>query len=190
MSSTITPDHREVLYAQSSLTIRPEPLQSVGGALLVTGSGTSNLTTAIYLATDPVLNANDVKQLRIDQNQRLLVNTAPLISTNDSVSAVQSGTWNTGTRVTTTGGTSVSVNASASSVQLLALNTNRSGATFYNDSTANLYLATAATASTTVYKVKIPSQGYYELPKSPIWGGIVSGVWDSATGSVKVTEDS
>lgn len=81
-----------------------------------------------------------------------------------------------------------SVAGSASSVPLLAANANRKAAYFYNDSTANLYLAFSNTASTTAYTVKLPAGAYYEAPTSPVWQGAISGIWDSTSGSVRITE--
>lgn len=79
-----------------------------------------------------------------------------------------------------------SVNGSASSVLLLAANANRKNFSVYNDSSVNLYLACAASASTTAYTVKIPSQNLYESQLD--YTGTVSGVWDSAVGAARVTE--
>jgi hypothetical protein len=88
-------------------------------------------------------------------------------------------------------GSIASVAGSASDVTVLASNSSRKGATFYNDSTAILYLALAnVTSSTTVYTVQIPANGYYELPMNQggAYTGIVKGIWASATGNVRVTE--
>lgn len=87
----------------------------------------------------------------------------------------------------TASATLANVAASASNVTLLASNVNRSGATFYNDSTIALYLKFGATASTSSFTVKIFGNGYYELP-FPIYTGIIDGIWDSASGNLRVTE--
>lgn len=79
------------------------------------------------------------------------------------------------------------VTASVSTGQLLAANTARRGATFYNESTAILYLKWGTTASTTSYTVQIPAAGYYELPQY-IYTGRVDGIWSAANGAVQVTE--
>lgn len=79
------------------------------------------------------------------------------------------------------------VAGSASSVTLLAANTNRRMAMFYNDSTAILYLKFGSTASTTSFTVKMFPEDYYELPL-PVYTGIVTGIWASATGACRVTE--
>jgi len=80
------------------------------------------------------------------------------------------------------------VNDSASSVSLLASNTSRLGATFYNDSTTTLYLKLGTTASTTSYTVQLPPNGYYELPM-PVYTGAIDGIWSAdASGAVRITE--
>ena len=79
------------------------------------------------------------------------------------------------------------VAGSASTGVLKALNAARMGLAVFNDSTANLYLAFAATATTSAFVVKIAAGGYYELP-SPVYTGVVSGIWDAANGNARVTE--
>jgi len=121
-----------------------------------------------------------------------------------SVDAVQSGTWNIGTVTTLTGitdtvrtrpqscttGTITSVGDSASDTVILSSNSNRLGASIYNDSAAVLYLALAnVVASTTTYSVQIAAGGYYELPANPVYTGVIKGVWSSAAGgAARVTE--
>lgn len=96
---------------------------------------------------------------------------------------------NTIGNVSTTASTSAStsVAGSATTVSLLALNTNRRAAAFFNDSTAVLYLKLGATASTTSYTVQIPSNGYYEVPQ-PCFTGAIDGIWASATGNARITQ--
>ena len=80
-----------------------------------------------------------------------------------------------------------SVSGSVSSVSLLAANSSRKGATFFNDSTAILYLSLGTTsASTTSYTLQVGPNGYYELPFA--WQGAIQGIWGSATGAVRITE--
>lgn len=89
-------------------------------------------------------------------------------------------------------GTISSVNDTNADATILAANMARCGATFFNDSTAILYLALAnVTATTSVYTVQIPAGGYYELPvsMSGCYRGVVKGIWASdASGAVRVTE--
>jgi hypothetical protein len=86
-------------------------------------------------------------------------------------------------------GTITSVAGATSSTTLLASNAARKQAIFYNDSTANLYLGlTASAVSTTAFTVKIgPNGSYFEVPW-PVYTGQVTGIWDAATGNVRVTE--
>jgi hypothetical protein len=100
------------------------------------------------------------------------------------------------TLVTPTGGsveasssaTLTTVAASTSTGVLLALNTARTGASVMNDSTSGtLYLAFAATASTSAYTVKIAPGQFYELP-TPVYTGAVSGIWDIASGNARISE--
>lgn len=86
--------------------------------------------------------------------------------------------------------TITTIGGSASSVSLASANVNRCGLTIFNDSTAALYVAPAATASTSSFKVKIASGGYYEWPmyNGKLYKGVVSGIWDSATGNARIVE--
>lgn len=93
------------------------------------------------------------------------------------------------TRPIDVAGTAVltSVASSASTVVLKAANTARRGLSVFNDSTAALYLAFAATASTSAFTVKIGAGSHYEMP-TPVYTGAVSGIWASANGNARVTE--
>ena len=96
-----------------------------------------------------------------------------------------SGTFTTKeTRSTTPSQSSVA--GSASSVSLLASNSNRLGATIFNDSTAALYIKLGATASTTSFTIKLSQDDYYEVPFG--YTGAIDGIWASATGNARITE--
>lgn len=90
--------------------------------------------------------------------------------------------------ITSSTATLTSVTSVISSTTLLAANANRLGAFIYNDSTAILYIAYASSASTTAYTVQLASQAFFELPTSPDYTGIISGVWASANGAARITE--
>lgn len=97
-----------------------------------------------------------------------------------------SGTFTT--KVAAASGATVNrVSSSTSNTTLLASNTSRRMATFYNDSTANCYLKFGATASVSSFTIKVAAGGYYELPL-PIYTGIIDGIWDSVNGGMQVTE--
>jgi hypothetical protein len=80
-----------------------------------------------------------------------------------------------------------SVASSATSVALLTSNAARRGFMVYNESTANLKLAYANAASATGYTVLIIPSGYYEV-LTTVYTGAISGIWDSAQGSARITE--
>jgi hypothetical protein len=115
-----------------------------------------------------------------------------------SISAGSGGT--VGSTPTVTGAVAVSslpaastatlsnVSGSASSVTVLAANSARKGAIVMNDSTAILYLKFGATASATSFTYKLNGGETLELPSSPVYAGIIDGIWASATGAARVTE--
>ncbi len=81
------------------------------------------------------------------------------------------------------------VAGAASDTSLLASNTGRKGALFYNDSTAILYLAYgAAAASLTSYSVQVPANGFFEMPPQPVYTGAIRGIWSAANGNVRISE--
>lgn len=80
------------------------------------------------------------------------------------------------------------ISASASSVTLVSLNASRLGATIYNDSSATLYLKLGSTASSSSFTVKLYQDDYFELSGPHIYTGIITGIWDSATGNARITE--
>jgi hypothetical protein len=85
--------------------------------------------------------------------------------------------------------TVTSVSGVAADTSLIASNTSRKGISFYNDSTAILYLLFGTgVASTNNYTVQIPAQGFFEMPVAPVYTGGFHGIWAAANGSVKITE--
>lgn len=90
-------------------------------------------------------------------------------------------------QVRSTTATQSTVAGSASSVTILASNASRLGASVHNDSTAILYLLLgSATATTSVYTVKMQPEAHYEVPA--FYTGQLTGIWASATGNARVTE--
>ncbi len=89
--------------------------------------------------------------------------------------------------------TVASVSDTATSTALLAANSERKGASIYNDSTEILYvLLGAGTASSSNYSVQIPFEGYFEVPRMGTGGtyaGEINGVWASdASGAARISE--
>ena len=82
--------------------------------------------------------------------------------------------------------TITSVAASTSSVVLLAANAARFGSTIANDTDGILYIKLGIGASISSYTVKLAVDSYYESPFGYV--GIITGVWDTMSGSARVTE--
>jgi hypothetical protein len=97
-----------------------------------------------------------------------------------------------GTAVISTGSTTsaiTSVGASTTSVTLDATDANRKLVIIYNNTTsANLYIAFGATASTSAFTYKIAPGGSYESGIF-VYTGNIYGIWDATSaGSAMVTE--
>lgn len=80
-----------------------------------------------------------------------------------------------------------SVASSVTSVTLLAANSARKGAIFHNDSSKNCFVAFAASASTTSFTIKMAAGSTMSLVE-PHYTGQITGIWDSASGAMRVTE--
>lgn len=81
----------------------------------------------------------------------------------------------------------LSVAAAVASTSLLPRSPRR-GFTVVNDSTANLYLALGATASTTVFTAKVGPGGMFISENVDEYTGPVTGYWDAAAGNARITE--
>lgn len=85
--------------------------------------------------------------------------------------------------------TAANVAASATEVTVFAASTNAvESRTVFNDSAAVLYLKKGTGVTTSSHFVQIPSGGYFEFPQ-PVYRGVVTGLWSSATGAARTTED-
>lgn len=78
------------------------------------------------------------------------------------------------------------IEASITSIQLLAANADRKGATIWNNGASNLHLEMGGKAALTSFAVKITPGSYYELPFG--YTGKISGIWDVASGVALVRE--
>jgi len=99
----------------------------------------------------------------------------------------QSGVWYF-TPVAAASATLSNVASSATNVTLLASNASRRNAIIVNDSTSVLYVKFGATASATSYTYRLPAYNTLELPV-PVYQGIIDGIWVSANGNARVTEE-
>jgi len=87
-----------------------------------------------------------------------------------------------------TSATLSNVASSASSVTIIASNTNRRKIIVCNDSTSRLLLKFGATASATDFTIALAGGAIYESPFGAVYTGIIDGIWDSANGAARVTE--
>ena len=82
--------------------------------------------------------------------------------------------------------TLTTVVASSASVTLATNNVARLGVIIFNNSTNALYLAFAATASTSAFTAKVGSGSYWEDPAFR-YTNIITGIWDGTDGDAQVT---
>jgi len=145
-----------------------------GGAGIQYSDGTAAATP-----TGTAVTWNDSGTERVvSVSKPLPVNSAPLTAALDTVTVVQDSN---STAVLT------QVASSITSVTVLAANANRKEALIFNNSTANLFLAFTGTAATTAFTVKLAAGTAYALP-TPLYKGVISGIWDAANGTAQVTE--
>ena len=148
--------------------------ESGGGAGVQYADGTSAATP---IGTAVTWNDSGVERVA-SAAKPLPVATAPLTAVLDTVTVVQDSN-STAALTQVTGVTS--------SVAILAANANRKEALIFNNSTANLFLAFTGTASTSAFTVKLAAGASYVLP-TPLYKGVISGIWDAANGTAQVTE--
>lgn len=170
-------------------------LASDQSALAVTQSGTWNINNISGTVSLPTGAATSANQTTINTNITGLRGQIPTSLGQTTMGASMSVTVASDqsaipvTSPTSSSAALSNVSGSATSVTVLASNASRKNATFYNDSTATLYLKFGSTAaSTTSYTVQIPPNGYYELPNGSIYTGQLTGIWSAANGAVRVTE--
>ena len=82
--------------------------------------------------------------------------------------------------------TGSNVSASATSVTVLSSNTQRLGASLFNDSNSVCYVKCGTTASATDFVVKMGPGSFWEVPFG--YRGRIDGIWVTATGSMRVAE--
>ena len=141
--------------------------------LYVSGAGEfaiSNMVDVSALATEATLGsvltaigAIDAAQLGTLTVTATDLDIRDLSSTTDSVSAVQSGDWIV--RKQTTSAAVSTASANTSDAEVLALNADRMGATFFMDGNATCYIKLGGAASSSDFSVRIVNNGYYELPE-------------------------
>jgi hypothetical protein len=89
-----------------------------------------------------------------------------------------------------TSSTHANVAASATEVTIFTANSNAvEGRSVFNDSTAILYVKKGTGVTTTSCWTQVPAGALLEFPQ-PVYRGVVTGLWSSATGAARTTEDS
>lgn len=89
---------------------------------------------------------------------------------------------------TTSTGTITSAANATSSFTALAANAARKGFIIFNDSTATVSIAFAATASLTAFTLRLTANSSYFSTQLPIYRGIITAISSAATGNLRVTE--
>ncbi len=170
MSKSISPNWREILSAQSSITGQQEYLLSTNGALNI--NGTFSVTGGATSANQT--NGSQKTQI-VDAGGEQATVTGGKLDVNASFSAT-----------TSTTGTPSTASVTNSNTTVLALNTARLGATLYNESGAIAFIKLGSTASTTSYTLQMAIGSYYEVPYA--YTGVIAGITSSGTAVVRVTE--
>lgn len=173
----------------TTATSNPLSLTTVGN-LRVDGSSVTQPVSAVSL---PLPTGAATSALQTSGNATLTAISGqlppalgPQVS-GSSLSIVQAtGTTFSVTSDISTTGTLSSVSLTTSTQVLLASNAARKGFIIYNDSSAMLFVAFAATASTTAFSTKIQAGGAFDSDVD--YTGVISGISSLAAGAARITE--
>jgi hypothetical protein len=147
-------------------------MQAVAGTALAADQGNTELRVSNYIKTST---AGDTA---LTAGNTTMANSLPVTMASDQTPKVTSTV------------TKTSVAAATSDTAILASNSSRKGAKFYNDSTAICYLSEGSgAASTSSYTVQIPANGFYEMPPEPLVTVAYRAIWSAANGNLRVTEN-
>lgn len=80
------------------------------------------------------------------------------------------------------------VSGVTASTILLASNTNRKAAYFFNESPATAYVKLGITATITSYTLQMNPNSFLAVNQDPVFTGEIDGVWAGASGAMQVTE--
>lgn len=177
--------------APSYTTAQTSPLSlTTAGALRTDSSAT---TQPISAASLPLPSGAATSALQTSGNSTLTTISGQLPPTlgpnvsGSSLSVVQAtGTTFSVSQSTSATGTLSSVALATSSTTVLASNASRKGFIVYNDSLNILYLAFAATASTSAFSAKLQPGSAYN--SDTLYTGIITGIASAASGNARVTE--
>lgn len=123
----------------------------------------------------------DDSALKVDGSQV----TQPVSGT---VTAVASGTFSIeNQKLSSASITSVTVSNLTSTV-LLNSNISRGFASFYNEGSEEILIKLGSTAASSSYSLKVYPNGYFELPSSPVYTGVIEAISVSTNVIVRITE--
>ena len=150
---------------------------------------TNALTSTVASAATGIfqVDVSGFQLFRISANAAVTGTATVSIRANATASVLTVGSASGSASGSAVTATLTQVASSVTTVVLHAANTARKGFLVFNDSTANLFMAFAATSTTAAYTVKIAAGGFYECI-APIYTGAISGIWDAANGNAVITE--
>ncbi len=161
----------------------------------VDGSGVTQPVTATDLAPNAATEttlaaeaATAASQLALFQNGTAEVNQARLTIVDDTTRTVPGQAGTATLANVAASASSVTIASATAAAAVLGVSAGRMGMVVVNDSSnANLYLAYAGTASATSYTYKVAPGQTWEMP-SPIYNGLITGIWDVAVGAARITQ--
>lgn len=186
--STVAPSGTE-----SGLIVRtlPSGTHTVVGTTTASPTGTYTVTgtttavpTGTYTVAGTVTNVPSGTQVISGTVTATPTGTYTVAGT---VTAVPSGTYTVdalGSATSTL--TNVTV-TSGSSIQLLASNSNRLLATFFNSGAASVYIKWGTAASATSHTIELFTDGFYEM-HVPVYTGAIEAISSTGTNIIRVTE--
>jgi hypothetical protein len=152
-------------------------------ALEVLSTAANALLTTIDADTGGILTAVQTLDNAISGNEMQVDVVAALPAGDNNIGNVDIVTVPRATTVV-----DVSLASDTTSAQLLAANANRIGLTLTNTDANAVYVYFGTTAVATKFTVKIPADGYYEMPQ-PIYTGRIDALWaGNGSGSLIGTE--
>lgn len=172
---------RQIISPLTNSSVVKAQLQDNTGAAITLGSKVSASSVPVVIASDQTVPVSGTVTANAGTGNFTVTQAT---GTNLHV-VVDSGTISTTALVASTGTVS-SVASSATSSTMLASNAARKGFSFYNDSTSVSYAAFSATTSTSAFSIKMQPNSYYE--NDVLYTGVISVIWASANGFMRVTE--
>lgn len=105
----------------------------------------------------------------------------------DNLAALEDITLTVAPAVAAANAAVTTVAASATVVTLVAANVSRKGLIVYNDGTVAMYIKFGDAATTSSFTYKVVGGGTLEMAQ-PIYTGVVTALWDSASGNARITQ--